>query len=499
MIKSTQLPAPPLPHVPWVRVLFAQLSLVVPFSVFGIVSAAVDQEANPLVFFGTIVLIFIVINGVLTWLGLRRIHRSLRKLELDRALTESFKLPGFLAAWLAAFAIALLILPAAIGAYVATQDVATLAVILVATAYGIAGNTWAWSTFLVDAMLQPFRRRLSRLGARSTGRPKRLGLKILIAVAVIGILPIATALWGEFTPELFDPVVTIPGFISSIMVSVAVLLSLVYTINRASQDLVQATARLSRSEFDQPADRSTNDEFGLLAEGLNDAAESLRDKDRIRNTLGRVVSPEVATELLREDQGLSGVNLTAGILFVDIRSFTAISETMAPEHLVHRLNAWFDMLTAPIQDHGGIVNKFIGDAVLAVFGAPKKLSDPAKPLVQASLDILSLHRDYLKRLGTDAWQISLGVHVGPVVAGPLGSTNRMEYTVIGDAVNVASRLEGMTRIYQVPCVASLQSLAHISGCVYRKLDRVIVKGRQQEIEIVEPLGLGESLTASRHR
>ena len=183
---------------------------------------------------------------------------------------------------------------------------------------------------------------------------------------------------------------------------------------------------------------------------VNDAIAHARERATLRNAFGGYVSPQIMDEILAGNiqPGLGGKRQRICILFSDIRNFTTRSEFMAPEALIEMLNHYFSEMTQSVHAQGGTVDKFIGDGMMCFFGAPQPLERPARSAVAAAQDMLSrlgrLNASF-KAQGIEPIAIGIGLHVGDAVVGHVGSDDRHEYTVIGDAVNTASRIEGLSK------------------------------------------------------
>lgn len=182
------------------------------------------------------------------------------------------------------------------------------------------------------------------------------------------------------------------------------------------------------------------------------------------------------------------------ILFCDIRGFTGLSEQMKPQELMNFLNSYFLRMNDPIHQNGGFIDKFIGDAIMALFDHPGGSgTDKATDAVNAALDLqsaLKVYNYHRAKSGYEAIRVGVGVHFGPVILGTVGSDDRMDTTVIGDSVNLAFRLEGLAPKYHADIVVSAQTLEAIDNkqhVVCRMLDLVRVKGRQAPIKIYEVL------------
>jgi len=183
---------------------------------------------------------------------------------------------------------------------------------------------------------------------------------------------------------------------------------------------------------------------------VNDAIAHARERATLRHAFGGYVSPQIMDEILAGNiqPGLGGKRQRICILFSDIRNFTTRSEFMAPEALIEMLNRYFSEMTQSVHAQGGTVDKFIGDGMMCFFGAPQPLENPARSAVAAAQDMLArldrLNATF-KEQGIEPITIGIGLHVGDAVVGHVGSDDRHEYTVIGDAVNTASRIEGLCK------------------------------------------------------
>lgn len=249
------------------------------------------------------------------------------------------------------------------------------------------------------------------------------------------------------------------------------------------------------------------DEVAGLADSIDHMATGLAEKEKVRDLLGKVVSREIADELLNNRIELGGEEKVVSVLFADIRGFTRLSEQQTPSQTLAMLNTCLERICSAIETHGGVVDKFTGDAVMALFGAPVGHPDDALRAARALLAVqqamAEVNTEWQQAAGpgqpTLQLQLGAGLHTGLVVAGNMGSRNRMNYTVIGDAVNLASRLEGLTRHYDVHNViseASRQALGdQAQAFAWRELDLVRVKGKQAPVRIYELLGPRETLDA----
>jgi adenylate cyclase len=234
-----------------------------------------------------------------------------------------------------------------------------------------------------------------------------------------------------------------------------------------------------------------------------------RERSRLRQIFGRYVAAEVVEKLLAEGArpDLGGEAYRVTVLFSDIRNFTTISESLAPGQVVEMLNRYFTRACEPILAAGGTVDKFVGDAIMAVFGAPAIHPDHARRAIEASLGLVAVAREFQAWLAQrfpdqdlPLFKIGVGLHTGVAVVGNIGSPKRLEYTAIGDTVNTASRLEGLSKELGWTIVASRATLSTAnSGVVAGDCRTVTVKGRREPIEVCEILGLDPELSITSNQ
>jgi adenylate cyclase len=206
-------------------------------------------------------------------------------------------------------------------------------------------------------------------------------------------------------------------------------------------DFLDATERVRRGDLSTRVPVVSGDELGELARSFNAMMGGLEEREKLRAAFGAYVAPDVAERVLAEGELLEGEELEVSVLFVDIREFTAFAERSSARETVAYLNDFYDLVVPVLTRHGGHANKFIGDGILGVFGAPERLSDHADRAVAAACDLASATSE---RYG-DELRVGVGINSGPVSAGTVGGGGRLEFTVVGDAVNVAARVERTTR------------------------------------------------------
>lgn len=214
-------------------------------------------------------------------------------------------------------------------------------------------------------------------------------------------------------------------------------------LGRPVRELEAATGRIARGDYTARVEPRSRDELGRLARSFNEMAHGLELKERYRGLLDKVVSRDVAAEMLRGEIRLGGETREVTVLFADIVSFTSLTEGMEPQMVIELLNESLGRLGEIVEEHGGFVDKYVGDGLMAVFGAPAAQPDAPARAVSAALDMQEAMAR-LNRLreprGEPAIRLAIGIHTGLAVAGNMGSPERLNYTVLGETVNLASRL-----------------------------------------------------------
>lgn len=229
--------------------------------------------------------------------------------------------------------------------------------------------------------------------------------------------------------------------------------------------------------------------------------EDLTEGKRVRSTLSRYLPAQVAEQVLADpDNRLGGVSHTATVLFSDIRDFTTISERIGPRETVAMLNGYFSAMVDAITDQGGMLDKFIGDAIMAVFGVPFAGERDADAAVTASLQMLERLKGFNRQRradGLEPLEIGIGLSTGELIAGNVGSPRRMDYTVIGDTVNLSARLESATKAYGVSLIVSGQTRDALRGEYrQRELDLIRVKGKDAPVQVHQILAAADPLPES---
>jgi class 3 adenylate cyclase len=219
----------------------------------------------------------------------------------------------------------------------------------------------------------------------------------------------------------------------------------------------------------------------------------VRDRQRVLQRFGKVVDPRLVNDIIRGPEKESKLIPNAVVLFVDIRMFTTICEVMGPERVVKVLNEYLDVVTTAIQNHGGVVDKFVGDAVMAIWGVPEKGEQDAMAAVKAALDIRTgIQSLNERRIATGEFPIDvgIGIHAGPTIFGAMGNGVRVDHTVIGPTINIASRLESMTKDFGCDIVISYSVLADVEGNVLiEDVGLVDIRGMAAQVGAAKLIGV----------
>ena len=258
------------------------------------------------------------------------------------------------------------------------------------------------------------------------------------------------------------------------------------SITRPLCALEDAMAEVREGQYDARVKVTTSDELGELADGFNRMSGGLSERERLREAFGTYLDRDVAEYILSEGVSPRGVEVDVSLLFCDVRDFTAFAARSQATEVVTCLNALFEAVVPVIERHGGHVDKFIGDGLLAVFGAPEPWPDHADRALAAAIEILEV----TEAGGTGELRVGVGVNSGRVVAGAIGGAGRLNFSVIGDAVNVAARVEAATRMTGDGVL--------LTGATRERLTRDVplasrgtaeLRGRDEPIELFTPAGI----------
>jgi len=281
--------------------------------------------------------------------------------------------------------------------------------------------------------------------------------KLIISYLVISILPILLILLDLYAVGLFRHMDAL--MVTNVLNVFTLIIVAVYFITNSFRRpinlLLHSCEQIGRGDYLKTPVVS-NDEIGHLMHQFNGMVEGLRDREFIRDTFGKYMTREVVAEILNKNRKLEAEQRIVTILFTDIENYTTITEGLSPVEVERLLNEYFTVIVGIIREHKGIVNKYIGDAVLAIFNAPVNDPDHARHAVQAALEIQRETGE--QKFGNGILlKTRIGINTGNVVVGNIGSADRLEYTVIGSEVNVASRLESLNKGLEPQILSSDQT------------------------------------------
>jgi class 3 adenylate cyclase len=251
------------------------------------------------------------------------------------------------------------------------------------------------------------------------------------------------------------------------------------------RSVTAALAKVQRGDLDSEVLVFDGTELGMLQSGFNRMVEDVRERERIKDLFGRHVGEDVARAAMSRQTALGGEVRDVAVLFIDVVGSTSIAAEKPPEEVVKLLNRFFAVVVDEVNDHGGFVNKFEGDAALAIFGAPEELLDAAGCA-------LATARTIMARLKVDVpgLEAGLGVSAGPAVAGNVGAEDRFEYTVIGDPVNEGARLSETAKTVDGHVVAAMRAVEAASpseAAHWKPLKEVSLRGRTEPTRIAVPV------------
>jgi adenylate cyclase len=300
-------------------------------------------------------------------------------------------------------------------------------------------------------------------------------------------------------------------WISAIVTGIAAVLGFVFAMMVGSGitgpvlRLLEGTREVEAGRLDRSISVTTRDEIGQLSAAFNRMIERLRQNQRVRETFGRYVDPRIAERLLGETATVAaeGQRRVMTFMFCDMKGFTTLSEGVTPQGLVRIMNRYLSTMSEPIHAHRGVIDKYIGDAIMAYWGPPFiEDEDQAKCACAAAIDMISrlagLRKDLPELLGVRTipaeCDLRIGIATGDALVGSIGSDYMMSFTVMGDTVNLAARLETANKLYGTRCLIS-EATANRCAADFelREIDRVVVTGQSQQQTVYEIMGGKDAL------
>jgi adenylate cyclase len=354
--------------------------------------------------------------------------------------------------------------------------------------YGTVVSLIAVHSF-VEPMLRPARVAI----AGDTGIGDSLPRSRPSFAAWSNVLLLATAFLfavnGAMLAAVFDGAASVP--VLAVVIGCALTLGIAAPITvgtgfapslRPIRDLAEGTARVAAGDYSQRLPVVQDDDLGALTASFNRMQAGLAERQRLQVAFGTYVDPALAARLLEQgDDAFAGERREVTVMFVDVRDFTPFAEANSAEDTVARLNALFEIVVPAVVDAGGHVNKFLGDGALAVFGAPNDLADHADGAVSAAVLI---HRLVAERFDGEL-RIGIGINTGLVIAGTIGGAGKLEFTLIGDTVNVAARVEQLTKTTGDAILLTHQTVDALASRPPELIDRGshALKGKSAAVQV----------------
>lgn len=283
-------------------------------------------------------------------------------------------------------------------------------------------------------------------------------------------------------------IISIVLFLSSIALTIVFMRIITVPLTK----LIDGTEKITKGDYSVKVKNISNDEMGLLSDTFNEMTKSLQEKEFMREAFGKVVDPYVRDYLLQGNIALGGENCDVTVMFCDIRNFTAMSENMKPEDVVLLLNKYFTAMEKCISENHGVINKYIGDAIMAIFGSPVKSQNHALDSYKASLamkkSLIELNKSFAEK-NLPLFDFGIGLHSGNVLAGNIGAEKRMEYTVIGDTVNTASRIGALCKTYKTDLLLSESTVEKIKilddtvAASLKYVDDSAIRGKTETVKL----------------
>jgi adenylate cyclase len=375
----------------------------------------------------------------------------------------------------------------------------------------IFGVSCVGGTFVAASMFfgveRIWRSELPRLfpdgGLDATGVPRlRVRRRLLAVLLLVGGLPLAVLAVAALTrahallgadaaraAAVVDNLIVVVAVIAigGLLASVGLATLVADSIATPLRELQRAMRQVQRGDLEARCAVTSHDEIGAVTEGFNSMVEGLRERERIRETFGRYVSPEVRDEILAGRAATAGALREVTVLFADLRDFTPWVESSPAAEVVTDLNAYFGEMDAAIRAHGGLVLQFIGDEIEAVFGAPQdnpRHADAAVAAAREMCERLAAWNATQRAAGRQALRHGIGIHSGSVIAGNIGSGERLSYALVGDTVNVASRIQALNKDFGTTVLLSAATHGLLtSKAGLAALPAVKVKGISAEVSV----------------
>ena len=333
----------------------------------------------------------------------------------------------------------------------------------------------------------------------------RIGLRLsflVLAACMIPFLAIIFTIQGS--KHLLETGVVTTAQMLGDLQNTVIFLCVVFMINAAGlafltrlnlvrplREITRALSRVREGDFTARVQVMSNDEIGYTGEAINQMTAGLAERERIKDTFGKYVSQQVRDEILAGHIPLDGEVKQVTMLFTDLRDFTPMVENTEPKQVVKIINGYFTRMTQAVETSGGLVLQYVGDEVEAVFGAPLPLEDHPQRALRAALAMRAALEQYnaeLAAMHVPSLRHGIGIHTGPAVAANIGGGGRLSYALVGDTVNLAARLQDLTKVLGRDILLSGTAAAALGpGAPLEHLEATRVKGRSQPVEVYAAL------------
>lgn len=348
---------------------------------------------------------------------------------------------------------------------------------------------------LFSQSADPLGSNLVKLGEGRTYSEWQEGQLLMGRAVILGNQPIGAVLTGLSTEALDQKIQTITfqgislGLVT-LAIGAGMTVFLARQITNPLSELARAAGKMADGNLSMRVAKKSDDEIGQLAEAFNEMATGLQEREWLKDMFGRFVSQEVAEAIRNGQVILEGENRQVSVLFCDIREFTDFSERHTPQEVVRLLNEFLPLVVQAAQRNGGMVNKFGGDSTLIIFGAPYEVQDNAYKAVLTALEIRTAVRQLNVSLAErgETFRVGVGINTGTALAGAVGPMERQEYTVVGNTVNLAARIDGLNKQFPAHDILisswTYEALGeHRSKFNLISLGSVQIRGRNEPVEI----------------
>jgi class 3 adenylate cyclase len=361
---------------------------------------------------------------------------------------------------------------------------------LLGAGYVVLLYSAVWRILILELLLRPAVETTSsglteKVAGEQGGVPLRFKLFACIPLANVGTGLAVAGLSSDGKGglgELGLDVALAVGF--AFTASLGLTLLLASSILGPLRELIRATRRVADHQLDQPVPVTSTDETGELTESFNDMVKAVSERERLHEAFGTFVDPKLADRVLTEGTAIEGEEVEVSVLFLDVCGFTSFSEETDARQVVAELNQLFEVAVPVVLEHGGHIDKFIGDGFVAVFGAPDRIPDHARRAVAAA-------REILERLGErdSPLRVGIGVNTGAVIAGTVGGGGRLDFTVIGDTVNTAARVERLTRRTGDDLLITEATRRELDGrdAGWEERPSVELEGKRERVKVYAPV------------